>query len=168
MRERRSIRELNRAIRREPKNSSLRVERGDHYRERGKMHHANALRDYGDAIRLDPDCAEAYFGRGLVYVREGKYREAIRDYERAVRLNFTLSHADYAEAYHDRGQAYFNKGEYDRAIQDFDKVICLDSGRTVIYPSIYNNKGLAYHQKGEYDLAIENFDAVICIEPDFA
>ena len=125
MNERRSIRELNKAIRREPKNAALRVERGDYYRERGKIHHASALRDYGDAIRLDPDCAEAYFGRGLVYVREGRYSDAIRDYERAVRLNFTLSHADYAEAYHDRGQAYFNRGEYDRAIQDFDKVICL-------------------------------------------
>ena len=44
-----------------------------------------AIRDYTEAIRLDPKNAKAYRNRGLAYRRLGKYDEAIRS---AVALSF--------------------------------------------------------------------------------
>lgn len=167
MSERRSRRELDKAIRREPRNAALRVARGDYYRERGKMHHASALRDYGDAIRLatesgdDDALAKAHFGMGLVYLREGKFREAIRDYERANGLNPGLRHSDYADAYINRGNTYYDKGEYDRAIENCDKAIELNPKD----PDAYNNRGITYDNKGEYDHAIEDYDKAIELDP---
>ena len=51
----------------------------------------SALEDYSTSIRLRPS-AEAYYGRGLTYMREyqGKEREALEDFTPAIRLDATL------------------------------------------------------------------------------
>jgi tetratricopeptide (TPR) repeat protein len=46
---------------------------------------AFALRDFTRAIELAPDGSSAYIGRGLVYVKMGKYRDAVKDAETALR-----------------------------------------------------------------------------------
>jgi tetratricopeptide (TPR) repeat protein len=43
-----------------------------------------ALRDFELAIQLDPDNADAYNGRGFVLASQGRYRDAVRDAERAL------------------------------------------------------------------------------------
>jgi tetratricopeptide (TPR) repeat protein len=45
-----------------------------------------ALRDFEEAVRLDPAYVEAYTGRGYVRVKRGQYREAAADAGRAARL----------------------------------------------------------------------------------
>ncbi len=44
-----------------------------------------ALRDFEDALRLDPEYGDAYTGRGLARVMLGTYREAVADAEEALR-----------------------------------------------------------------------------------
>ncbi len=79
-----------------------------------------AIRDYGQAIRLDPDYAEAFNSRGVAYDRKGLYDEAIRDYGEAIRLD-----PDYAEAFNNRGIAYSDKRLYDEALRDFSEAMRL-------------------------------------------
>ncbi len=44
-----------------------------------------ALRDFGEAVRLDPEDPDAYAGRGLARVMLGQYREAVADAEESRR-----------------------------------------------------------------------------------
>ena len=75
-----------------------------------------AIEYLNEAIRLKPDFAMAYVGRGLAYGKFGQYQRAIKDYDEAIRLN-----PDFAAAYSNRGDAYANLGQNQRAIEDYDK-----------------------------------------------
>ena len=75
------------------------------YLSRGDQHSAikdydHAIADYSQAIRLNPDYAEAYNNRGLAYSLTGKTEmaNAIADYSQAIKLRPT-----YAYAYNNRG-----------------------------------------------------------------
>jgi tetratricopeptide (TPR) repeat protein len=46
-----------------------------------------AIEDYDQAIRIDPNLAEAYYNRGKSYAELGLYQLANGDFEQAVRLN---------------------------------------------------------------------------------
>ena len=46
-----------------------------------------ALRDYGEAIRLQPHWAATYYARGAVFQTMGRLDLAMGDYNMAIRLN---------------------------------------------------------------------------------
>ncbi len=91
----------------------------------GNVHYAKgedqeAIADYTEAIRLDPDYAVAYNNRGLAYRYLGEYERAIDDCTEAIRLD-----PDLAIAYNNRGYAYHDLGEYERAIADLESYLQL-------------------------------------------
>ena len=159
MNQRKSTSELSREIRRDTRNPSLRVERGDHYREIGK--YDIALRDYNDAIAIDHGNAEAHLGRALVRLQQGNFRQAVIDYERAISISPNLAQPDFAEAYGHRGFEYFKGEEYEGAIRDFSKAIELNP--TV--PVVYNHRGLCYLRTNRYEPAIEDFSKCVSLDP---
>ena len=53
----------------------------------GKAENAKAIRDYTEAIRLDPKDAEAYYSRGFCYHQRREYDKAIADLTEAIRFN---------------------------------------------------------------------------------
>ncbi|WP_162502581.1 tetratricopeptide repeat protein, partial [Treponema endosymbiont of Eucomonympha sp.] len=118
-----------------------------------------AIADFGEAVRLKPDYAEAFNNRGCVYGKKGEHDNAIADFDAAIRLK-----PDYALAFNNRGCVYGNKGDYNNAIADFDATIRLkpdDAGA-------FNNRGIAYEKKGDYSKAIADFDAAIRLKLDYA
>ena len=60
--------------------------------------HDEAISDYNEAIRLNPNLAAVYMFRGVAHGNLGKYDEAILDLNEAIRLN-----PNFAEAYLNRG-----------------------------------------------------------------
>ena len=50
-----------------------------------------AIEDYDTAINLDPNYADAYYGRGLAYGQLGRVDEAIADLARASELGVDAS-----------------------------------------------------------------------------
>src|SRR5678816_1707396 len=78
-----------------------------------RQEHDRAIADYAEAIRLQPDLADAYNSRGVAYCNKGEHDRAIADYAEAIRLQ-----PDFAHAHTTRGDAYSNKDDYDRAIAD--------------------------------------------------
>jgi tetratricopeptide (TPR) repeat protein len=46
-----------------------------------------AVDDLSEAIRLQPDCAEAYSYRGQVWMIKGRYKEANQNFREAIRVD---------------------------------------------------------------------------------
>jgi tetratricopeptide (TPR) repeat protein len=46
--------------------------------------HQGAFADFSEAIRLQSNDPDVYYGRGLIRFQQGKYQDAILDYEEAL------------------------------------------------------------------------------------
>jgi Flp pilus assembly protein TadD len=80
-----------------------------------------AIGDYTKCIELDPDDADAYNNRGVIWGSLGKYDDAIKDY------TYIIENIDkeYSSAYNNRGYAYERIGEYENALIDYEAAINL-------------------------------------------
>jgi tetratricopeptide (TPR) repeat protein len=67
-----------------------------------------AIRDYNEAIRLKPDYAFAYVGRGMTYAAKRDFDRAIQDYNEAIRLDPNAE-----SAYENRGVAHAFEGDHE-------------------------------------------------------
>jgi tetratricopeptide (TPR) repeat protein len=110
----------------------------------GKCTDAQQAVEYLDeAIKLNPDLAEAYNNRGNAYSDLKEYQLAIEDYDEAIRLK-----SDYAHAYYNRGLAYTETGDHQRAIEDYEETLRLKPEET----NAYYNRGNAYFIQGNKEL----------------
>ena len=100
----------------------------------------SAMEEYDHAIRLDPNFALAYVGRGIVSQKLGHHEKTIEDLDEAIRFDPRL-----AKAYRIRGGAYYNLDEDERAIQDYDEAIRLKPR----YADAYHSRGIAYGCLGQ-------------------
>ncbi len=99
-----------------------------------------AIKDYSAALRLKPDCAKAYYNRGIIYgKRLGRYKRALDDFNRTIRFD-----AQHIKAYNNRGLIHSVLGQYQSAIDDFDKAVSLAPD----YADAYNNRAFAYLKEG--------------------
>lgn len=83
-------------------------------------HYMQAIKEYSESIRLDPEYVAAYNARGTAYDDLGLHKRAIEDYNEAVRLD-----PEYAMAYYNRGYAYYDLDQHERAIQDYNEAVRL-------------------------------------------
>jgi serine/threonine protein kinase len=121
--------------------------------------HEEAIADYDEAIRLDPDLADAYTNRGASYAALGQHQRAIADYDEAIRLD-----PAFATAYSNRGASYADLGQHQRAIADYDEAIRLDPADA----HAYYNRGNRYADLGQHQRAIADYDEAIRLDPDLA
>lgn len=86
--------------------------RGFAYTDEGKFD--EAVKEFEEAIRLDPNHAGAHDNLGCVYQRQGKLDQAICEHREALRIA-----PDFALAYHNLGVAYKAQGRLKEAIECF-------------------------------------------------
>jgi tetratricopeptide (TPR) repeat protein len=130
--------------------------RGNAYSDKGELD--RAIRDYDQAIRLNPQYALAFNNRGNAYNKKGEPDRAIQDFDEAIRLN-----PQSALAFYNRGNAHRNKHDLDRAIRDYDQAIRLDPQ----YAEAFGNRAIAYSDKGDLERAIQDHDQTIRLNPHF-
>jgi len=126
--------------------------------QRAKDDLVGKIADYDEAIRLNPDYAEAYNNRGLAYYRSRESAMAIRDFSEAIRVQPML-----ADAYYNRGHARYNQQDFAGAIADFDAAVRLKPN----YPEAYNNRGLGRRRLGDFKGAIADYGEAIRLNPQF-
>lgn len=154
-----------------------------------KKEYDKAIKDYDEAIKLDPTSAYAFGCRGNARRNKKQFDEAIKDYDEAIRFDpkdayvylfrgntwrdkkqYDKAIEDYTEAirlkpsawlYLIRGKSWKDKKEYDIAIRDFDEAIRLDPKND----SIYFNRGLSFNNKNDFDRAIRDFQEAIRLDP---
>jgi tetratricopeptide (TPR) repeat protein len=119
----------------------------------------NAISDFTQAIRLDPNSANAYRERGIAYSDKGDHRRGILDLNQTILLS-----PNNPRAYINRGNMYRLIGDYDRAITDYNQAIRLDPNSA----SAYMNRGGAYRQKGNINQAIADCTQAIRLDPNNA
>ena len=87
----------------------------DHFpvEEAYKREHADAVAILTEALRHDPNDADAYVRRGMSYAALNELKRAIEDYNRAIELN--PCHAD---AYYWRAGAWLRLKEWKKAAAD--------------------------------------------------
>jgi len=110
---------------------------------------ATALRSFDEAIRLNPDIADAYTNRAVSYIQLGQYERALKDLNEAIKLN-----PESAVAYNNRGNSYGNLDQLQKAVDDYGEAIRLNPQYTLAY----SNRALAYTYLGEDDKALADVE----------
>ena len=118
-----------------------------------------ALQTLNEAIKLDPQCGDAYFHRASLLADAGQAAAAVEDFSRAIQLS-----PNDAKLVHTRGFFLMTQQKVDFAINDFTKAIELNPK----YPQAYNNRGLALLSKGNLEQAMSDFEQALSIDPKYA
>jgi tetratricopeptide (TPR) repeat protein len=99
---------------------------GESFADRKHNHYLEAVADLTAAIRLRPDCADAFFMRGHSYSDMGFEDKAIADFTRAIQLYPTgATMFRKTDALNSRGISYDGKGLVWRAIADYNQALRL-------------------------------------------
>lgn len=128
--------------------------RGNYYRDRQMSE--QALVDYSEAIRLDPDQHETYNSRGRLYFQIGELQKALQDYNKAI-----AQKPDKAEYYSNRGATYARLGQYDQAMQDLNKALALSPP----HAEAYLNRAILYDVQGQPGKAMKDLESYLQTTP---
>lgn len=109
----------------------------------------NAYADYapkssGQTSSEKREKANVYFEEGLKLKEAGEYKEASKQYEKAVQAD-----ASYAEAWSNLGYTYRKQGFFDKAVKAYKKAIALSPNLAEAHEYL----GEAYAEMGKFDLA---------------
>jgi tetratricopeptide (TPR) repeat protein len=140
------------------------------------------IRDWQNSLKLiessmaaaGDNFGKAYLWRGIMLAEQGKYPQAVQDFDKAISINSQLYEArkqrgnlmgpmkkfeqsvadlsvylavvpDAAAEYYNRGLSYINLGKTDEAMADFSRCIELDPG----FARAYRARGNTYLKLGE-------------------
>lgn len=118
----------------------------------------DALKDYSEALKTDPQHAVAYNNRGVLRRNRKQWDQAIQDFDEAIRIN-----PEYVTAYYNRGNAYHDQQKLERAAADFSRAVELDEK---CVPAYYN-RALVYHDQRNYRQAVDDYNTTIRLAPRF-
>jgi tetratricopeptide (TPR) repeat protein len=100
---------------------------------------------------------------GSDYIDEGKNLEAIKSYERALKLlNVPIfSKKTKAEVLTGMGDAWSGMGNYEKAINSYERALQIDNNDV----SALSELGDVYFETGKYEKTIELYDKVLRLSP---
>ncbi|MEI3649617.1 MAG: tetratricopeptide repeat-containing serine protease family protein [Dolichospermum lemmermannii FEM_B0920] len=147
---------INKAIELSPR-AAFYVNRGIVRNELGDK--PGAIDDYNQAIKINPNLAQAYNNRGIVRNELGDKPGAIDDYNQAIKINPNL-----AQAYNNRGGVRNDLGDKPGAIDDFNLAIKINPN----FAEAYYNRGIVRNELGDKPGAIDDFNQAIKFNPNYA
>lgn len=84
-----------------------------------RLEYQAAVNNYTRAIARDPQYAQPYYNRGILYYRElGEHKGAVQDLSRAIELR-----PQWARAYFNRGLAHKMLGGAEQAVADLEMYV---------------------------------------------
>lgn len=117
----------------------------EHFFERGAIYlnylnqPKNALKDFDQSIKLNPNVPLAYYNRGTAYVKLEDWKKARKDFDSAI-----VGRPDYTDAYLNRGIASIYLKDLNAALADFNRGIQLNPR----VPNLYRARALVYKAQG--------------------
>ena len=151
-----------------------------------------AIDQYQQAVRINPEYAEGHYNLGAALWRVGASDAAIEHYEQAllIKTNFAEAHynlgtvlwptrgvqaalphfeaavrinPDYAEAHNNLGVALQQEGHVREAIGHYERAIQIKPD----YVDAHNNLAVALEREGRIQEAIQQYEMVVRLKPDF-
>ena len=119
----------------------------------------NSISLFTDVVKTYPECSLGWTNKGLAMFDEGRYEEAIVDYEKAIEYN-SLG----VFAYNNMGLAYSAKGDQEKAISLYSKAIEMRPDLS----QAYYNRADAYSKTGDSEKSIEDYTKYISLNPSSA
>jgi tetratricopeptide (TPR) repeat protein len=129
--------------------------RGDQLRV--QKAYLDALDYYRAALAKNPSSPTIYNKAGIAELLMQRYREAGRDFERAIHLD-----RQYADAVNNLGVIYYEAKKYGKALKQYAKAIRLRPDSA----SFFSNRGAAYFGKKEFEKASEAYSKALQLDPD--
>ena len=112
-----------------------------------------------EALRLNPDCADALNGLGVIYYKTGKVDEAIGYYKRALEIDRRN-----VEVYSNYGMALAAKGKFDEAVSLYNRALQITPDSV----NIRLNLGVALTGSGRLEEAVKEYEKILLIQPQNA
>ena len=136
------------------------------YRESGNLEAAtNAI---AETLRLDPNYQRAHeltdtikqehYNRGITYLNDERYSEAVTAFQNAVTLD-----SDFATAHYNLGLAYLKMETYPRAVSSLEKTIVLDPNHKAAHHAL----ALAYLGQQELGKARDTARKALKIDANY-
>ncbi len=119
----------------------------------------NAIEQYSEAIRLNPEDAHAYTNRGIAKDALKRFEDAIADFNEAI----CIDPKNY-KAYNGRGSSKAALGRFEEATADYDTAIRINPE----YAKAYSNRGADKVALGRHAEAIADYNEAIRINPGLA
>lgn len=123
-----------------------------------------AVEAFQEALKLDPDLAEAYFRLGLAFDAVGKEQEAEDAYKKSIEKykKYLEANSKDAEAHYNMGQAYAGLHLYSEAVREYRQATRLKDDDA----DIYYDLGTALTKLAQYDEAASAFSRSLEIDPE--
>jgi tetratricopeptide (TPR) repeat protein len=125
---------------------------------------SEAAKAFEQAVKLDPDLAEAHFRLGLSYEADNKADEAELEYKKAIEAykKYLEDNSKDAEAHYQFGQVYAAIHQYSDAVREYRQATKLrpDDG------DIYYDLGMALMKLAQYDAAVAAYSKALEIDPE--
>jgi Flp pilus assembly protein TadD/peroxiredoxin len=132
---------------------------GFEFYDRGYFEEAAAF--FQQALKDDPQSAEAYYGLGSANLQLQKSDDARQCFERALQLHATYP-GTVPNAWNNLGILSAREGNTDLAIQQFQRALQSDPE----HPIALQNLGSAYRQKKDWPAAKQALEHSLALNPD--
>ena len=129
--------------------------RGDELRS--QKDYLNALDYYRAAAFKNPNNAAVYNKAGVAELLMQRYKDAGKDFERAIHID-----RQYADAVNNLGVIDYEARKYGKALKHYKEAIRLRPDSA----SYYSNQGAAYFGKKEFEKASESYAKALQLDTD--
>jgi tetratricopeptide (TPR) repeat protein len=149
------------------------------------------VRMWEDVTHKSPQKARGHYNLGLILGKQGRFEEAIREFQITLKLN-----ANHAKAHNNLGVIYNYQGRLGNAIKEFQSALAINPNDANVHYNLgiafgrsyllddavgefqtalklnpndanaHNNLGAIFAQQGRLDEAIREFKAALEINPD--
>ncbi|MEW5977295.1 MAG: tetratricopeptide repeat protein [Acidobacteriota bacterium] len=147
--------------------------------------HAEAIPQFREAIRLQPDYPAPRFLLGASLLAVGQTADAVREFEQALRLdpNQAIGRLQLARAYEQSGNPLRSVNQYQKLVESHPRDVEMAYGLGRAYmrlsewafqrireidpqsPRLYQTLALNYHIQGHDELALRALQQAVAIDP---
>lgn len=136
------------------------------YVEHKTDNNQQAIEDYTEYLKYNPNCAAAYNNRG--WAKECceycNYKDAIEDYSEAINLDSCN-----CRYLNNRARAYYWNQEYENALNDWNKVLAIDPNYKIDYScKVHAESEIAEidYDNEDYEKAVDKWNEILKTDPE--
>ena len=118
--------------------------------------HDQAIKNYGESIKFSQNNAILFLRRGLSFVAQTEFQNALQDFTQAIALD-----SKNFEAFYQRGWVNKKLGQFPAAVSDFNQAIKINSSNA----NAIFGRGTCYEANNSLNDAVRDYKKALELEP---